>query len=293
MKNESHEFAPAGLGAQFLFPGVGTCQAYAEVSGASIELRRYAWAGRMHEGSFATSRRFVELTDIKARGGYKADEPEWRSLGLIRFYPGSRRFYSRWYDDEQTSLLCALDLERLAGLELNMEEARLAECGDVRNAHLHALLLRIREELLSPGFASTLVIEAACMGAAAELVQHFSQSPDRVRERGDKLSAAAIEQIGLSIRAGEIPGSLRALAEQEGVSARQYARLFHATAGETVGRFCARQLILRAKDLLSDRSLLTKEVAFRCGFANTASFARAFRRETGLSPKAYRQGLGQ
>jgi len=293
MKNALRGPGDRGRERRLLFPGLGTCQAHAEVAGASIEVRRFRWRGRPHTGSFAVTTRFIELTDIRACGGYSAAEREWRSLGPVRFYPGDRRFYSRWFGDEQTSLLCAFDLKRMLGVDLSIDEPHLADCVDIRNAHLHALLIRIKAELLSPGFMSGLILEAACMGAVAEIARHFGGSTDHAHGRGEKIAPAKIEQIGHGIRSGEIPASLRALADQEGVSIRQYTRLFHASAGETVGRFCARQLTLRAKDLLADRSLLIKEVAFRCGFSSTASFTRAFRRETGLYPTQYRDWLGR
>ena len=46
-----------------------------------------------------------------------------------------------------------------------------------------------------------------------------------------------------------------------------------------------------AKDLLTDRSLLVKEIAYRCGFANAASFGVAFRQMEGCSPQQFRDRL--
>ena len=275
----------------FVFPQVGKCQAFARLRGACAELRTFDWRGGMHEGSFATTKRFIELTDVRAKGGYWADEPAWRPLGAVRYYPGNRRFYGRWVDDRQTSLLCTLDLRELTGLDLEIDDTRLVECVDIRNEYLRVLMTRIRRDLLNPGFAQNLVLETACMAIAAELTQHFAAPPSVNRARGESLTQAEITLIGDQIRAGAAPATLAELAQEAGVGVRQFARLFRATTGEAVGRFCARQMLERGKDLLSDRTLLLKEVAYRCGFANTASFARAFRRETGLSPQQYRAEL--
>jgi AraC family transcriptional regulator len=278
--------------AGLLFPKVGRCDAFAEVPGACVELRQYVWSGHSHEGSFAIAKRFLELTDVDAHGGYHVRGPQWNPLGRIRFYPGNRRFYSRWSEDRQTSLLCALDVPHLTGIDFEIGNARLPECGNLTNGYLKTLLVRIRNELVAPGFASHMVIESACMAAAAELVHHFTGPPTPARQRGDRLSSQVVADLAASIRAGDAPASLDVLAKQEGVSARHYARLLRAATGESVSRFYARQMSHRGKDLLRDRALLIKEIAYRCGFANTASFTRAFRRETGMSPQQYRDQPG-
>ena len=275
--------------AGLLFPSTGTCQAFTQVSGAAVELRRFAWRNSIHEGSFAVPRSFIELTDVSATGGYHANQPEWWPLGPMRFYPGHRRFYSKWMDDEQTSLLCALDFKRLTGSTPDLDSRRLHECGNIRNDYLRALLIRIRNELVSPGFASDLVIETACGAAAAELHQHFATPSRGLRRRGDRMSRHEIGRTAQRIRCGEIPLSLDQMARSRGLSTRQFTRLFQQESGESYSRFCARHLALRGQDLLTDGTLLVKEVAYLCGFANTASFTRAFRRETGYSPKQFRE----
>lgn len=61
--------------------------------------------------------------------------------------------------------------------------------------------------------------------------------------------------------------------------------------GQTVMGLVAARLVLRAKVLLSDETLPVYAVADRLGFADTAAFSRFFRRETGLAPTQYREGL--
>lgn len=46
----------------------------------------------------------------------------------------------------------------------------------------------------------------------------------------------------------------------------------------------------RALELVADRGLSVKEIAYRLGFSDPASFSRAFKRWTGASPQALRGG---
>jgi AraC family transcriptional regulator len=49
----------------------------------------------------------------------------------------------------------------------------------------------------------------------------------------------------------------------------------------------------RAKDLLATDEEPITEIAFRCGYDNSAHFAAAFRRCAGLSPREYRNQRGR
>ncbi|MGA2975995.1 MAG: helix-turn-helix domain-containing protein [Spirochaetia bacterium] len=88
-----------------------------------------------------------------------------------------------------------------------------------------------------------------------------------------------------------IPGlSLQEVAREVGFSPAYVCRLFKEATGETIHRYITVYRLERAKDLLADpRQPKMTEVAARAGFADANYFARAFRRETGLSPSEYRE----
>ena len=85
--------------------------------------------------------------------------------------------------------------------------------------------------------------------------------------------------------------TLPELTRQLGVS----ARLLQADLEKAATSFRAIQLevvMARARDLLRDPRLSVKEVAFKLGFAHSASFCRAFARETGQTPTQFRSSQG-
>lgn len=291
---------PAGLidnmdqTARFALPSAGkyeTLIKQAILPDALIELRRFDWYD-LHEGMFQTPAAFVILTEAHGQGGYGSPPNEWSSLGAIRFFPGGLPFYARWREDQQIVLFVAVDIKALTGLGLDLDRPRLRECCDLRNSYLHSLLTRVQRELREPGFATELTLESASFAVATELLHHFASQPAKSRARGDTLRPDDVRRIASRLREEGQFLSLEQLASQEGLSARQFARLFKEATGEGIGTFSARQILLRSKDLLSQRELLMKEIAFRCGFASTTAFSRAFRKMEGCTPQDYRKRLG-
>ncbi|MDT4974789.1 MAG: hypothetical protein QOG98_547, partial [Pseudonocardiales bacterium] len=78
------------------------------------------------------------------------------------------------------------------------------------------------------------------------------------------------------------------IAAQLNISLRQLYRAFNGT-DSPAARIRSRRLE-RAAELLSARSVQphVERVAQQCGFVSAEYFSRAFRREFGLSPRAYR-----
>ncbi len=88
--------------------------------------------------------------------------------------------------------------------------------------------------------------------------------------------------------AGPAPG-VAELAALCGISTRHLHRQFLALTGATVADYVEATRIEQAKRLLDGRDHPIKAIAQACGFAHANSFARAFRRSTGLNPLAFRQ----
>ena len=85
------------------------------------------------------------------------------------------------------------------------------------------------------------------------------------------------------------PIGLEQAADGAGVSRATLARLFEEDLGRTVGREILRQRLNLAKKLLCDDAQSISEIAYRTGFCNPAYFTNTFRRETGITPKAWRK----
>ncbi len=80
-----------------------------------------------------------------------------------------------------------------------------------------------------------------------------------------------------------------AVAARVGMSPRTLARRFQQAVGESPGAYLRKARIAEARQMLEGTSLSVAEVMDRVGYSDAASFGRAFKRDAGLSPSAYRQ----
>lgn len=87
--------------------------------------------------------------------------------------------------------------------------------------------------------------------------------------------------IGDSFGAPEIAHSL-------GISRHRLDRLFASELGHSVGAEILSRRMARAKRLLADPAVPVGRIANACGFCNVAYLSNVFRRETGLSPRTWR-----
>jgi AraC family transcriptional regulator len=84
--------------------------------------------------------------------------------------------------------------------------------------------------------------------------------------------------------------AVSALAAYAGLGPRQLHRAFVAETGVPPRIYVERRRVHAAARMLERETSGLAEVASRSGFATLATFARAFRRELGVSPGRYRAG---
>ncbi len=83
-------------------------------------------------------------------------------------------------------------------------------------------------------------------------------------------------------------GTIHTLSKEIGTCASTLRKRFRSTSGVTLGRYIREQQLLHATSLLSDSQLPIGEIALRCGYESSASFSRAFRKQSGENPRKYR-----
>ena len=212
-------------------------------------------------------------------------------IGNVFVRPAGITLYSRSNGGHIRTVRLAVEpdcYEATTGSRIDANLNILQMCLDLRDDRPRALLKRMHEELVTPGFAGAALLEA--YGTA--LMIETSRSIAAHRERHASLGRLAGWQYRRVCERIEAEGPVPTLAELAalcGISVRHFVRLYRALTGESVTAHIARTQVARAMVLLKDDALPLKEVAARLGFAHPGSFSAAFRRATGISPSKYRQ----
>ena len=82
---------------------------------------------------------------------------------------------------------------------------------------------------------------------------------------------------------------VEALAARVGMSPRHFARVFRAEVGVSPGRFVEKVRVEAARRHLEDSEGGVEEIAARAGFGSAETMRRAFMRQLGVAPAAYRE----
>ncbi|MDF3058446.1 MAG: AraC family transcriptional regulator [Rariglobus sp.] len=85
--------------------------------------------------------------------------------------------------------------------------------------------------------------------------------------------------------------SVAFLAEQLRVSPGHLSHLFGSGADGSLTQYIHQQRVARAIEALGSNKLSVSEIAWACGFTDPGYFARVFRKQTGMTPQAYRKKL--
>jgi AraC family transcriptional regulator len=214
----------------------------------------------------------------------------FRTLGRLTFSPPQIPYDARGEGGEiqVASFNVAPRLFELLMRDFDWDERRLLACVDVSAPRIDAALMQLAQEAVSPGFASDVFLEGASAMIVVELARYLRA------EKSGELSEGRFFTTGELSRIEEIidnDGSvtLETIASECGMAVRTLTRVFKATTGKTIREAIADRRVRRAMKLLKDPSLPLKVIAFQTSFSSASSFASAFRRETGMTPGAYRR----
>ncbi len=114
----------------------------------------------------------------------------------------------------------------------------------------------------------------------------FPAHPDLLPPHVSDLTRRAVSYFCLHY---DQPFRREALAGNLGVTSGYLTHVFRKDLGMTPSEYLTRLRVIRARELLADPAYTITEVAARVGYDDAAYFSRIFLKETGHSPRAYRQ----
>lgn len=207
---------------------------------------------------------------------------------------GSAGRYS--WPDEADVFNIGLDpvfVERLAEREYGQDGVELVDHVGGADPVTRGLAEALEAEIVSGEPGGSLFIDSIATALGVHLLRHYAASPQRPAGRTYGLSRTALAAIDDHVRANlDAELRLEDLADLAHLSPFHFARSFKAATGLSPHQYVVQCRIERAQALLLRRDLTVAEVARRTGFATASHLARHFRRQTGLTPGAYRRTRG-
>ena len=198
------------------------------------------------------------------------------------------------FDRPHDVILLAVDYAKLQALCANLalpEDGCFAALhrGPVRDPLVIGLIDCLWAEADADEPPRMLLRESALVCLAAALVAGANGkqvAPEAKGQLAPWQERRAIERLTAEL-AGNV--SLASLAADVGLSPFHFARAFKRSTGLPPHRYQTMLRIERAKELLRDGRRSITTIALDLGYGSSQSLARAFTREVGISPLAYRR----
>jgi AraC family transcriptional regulator len=216
--------------------------------------------------------------------GHQPLEMRWRSLSRAPTH--TFNLHVPWEALTQTA-------ERVEGCD--PAHLTLVKRAGFQDPLLLQLALSVWRELQEGAPTGALFAQEAAQLLSHHLLRRYTAYGDRMAATPSTpsphtLTARQLQRVIDCIE--DQPGqdlTLEVLAEQTGFSRHHFAYLFRRTTGETPHQFVLRLRLKRARQLLEASELSLAHIAVACGFADQSYFTRAFKRELGVTPRAYQR----
>ncbi len=200
---------------------------------------------------------------------------------MLKVTPAGERHCDRFDRGDARGLLIEADPDRVEAMRPHA--AVLERHVNFRGGMPAAIARRIYQEFRAMDTAAPLAIEGLLLEllAAATRERLDRAPPDRpawVAEARDMLHADPAARHTL----GDLAGAV-------GVHPVTLARSFRRSFGCSVGQYVRRLRIERAAAQVAGSDTPLAEIALAAGFADQSHFSNVFRRQTGMSPSAYRR----
>jgi AraC family transcriptional regulator len=150
----------------------------------------------------------------------------------------------------------------------------------------------VLNELSEQTATSRMVAEMSSLMLATRLIQNYVDRNliDRITGAARSLDHARMRRVLDYIDQNlEEEFTISDLARLAHLSVFHFARTFANTIGIPPQRYVGQRRLESAKKMISTGRLPLCEIAFRSGFSSQASFTRAFRRATNMTPGEFRQ----
>lgn len=197
--------------------------------------------------------------------------------------------------DETASLMLALDpsfVEQIASESETTNHVELIRNLGIQDAQIEHIVLALRAELEVGCPSGRLYGDALAVALAADLLGKYAALVPNTHSHSAGLPAYKLQRVVEYINANLTKDlTLAEIAQVAGMNPHYFSRAFRQATGIPPHRYVINCRVETAKKLLMDDELPLVEVGLSVGFQNQSHFTTLFHKLTGVTPKAYRDGI--
>jgi AraC family transcriptional regulator len=213
-------------------------------------------------------------------------------VGCIGIIPAHLPIRSMWLNENEFTQ-CYLEpalIDRVAYESVNPDRVELMlAIPPTIDPLIWQISSSLKTVLASGDRHSCFYAESMATALAVHLLKYYATRRHVLRKDRDGLTKIklnqAIEYINEHLSEDL---SLMDIATELEMSQYYFCRSFKQSIGVTPHAYLVQRRIERAQALLSQKQGSILDIAIECGFANSSSFAKCFRRQTGVSPQQFR-----
>lgn len=154
---------------------------------------------------------------------------------------------------------------------------------------ISGIMAGLADELTAQRQANVLFVQGLAQSLTVHLLRSYSDAAGRPLRATAQLPAWRLRMAVDHMEAHlQQPFDLDRLADICGMSRFHFSRAFHNTTGSSPSRWFIRRRVELAKQMLREGDISIIEISLGVGYESPGHFAQVFRRETGMSPRAYR-----
>lgn len=213
-----------------------------------------------------------DLFYIRAEDRHSYESVNGLVLHNIIYCPERLKLNVDWKDLLQTTALAGKD-----------PRWRLSSHGMVQ---ARQLIGQLEHESVKTDALSVCLTESLFLQLCILLHRHRYQSQDATGPDSSETLDLLMAALGKSL---DSTFELTQFCQQHQVAERHLRQIFRQQTGMSISQYLRQLRICQAQDLLRHSELLIGDIATRCGFEDSNYFSVVFTKETGMTPRLWRQ----
>lgn len=262
-----------------------------------VALRSYAYSGQdvevppMRDFMLVSYR--VGVTPMERRFDGKWTQTTC-GPGSVSLLTRSQASHWHWTEDvDVTHVYLTQDFVSEVACEVmgrTVEDVTLADVLRTDDPVMTAAVSSIAAEATASGLGGALYVDSVARQLVIHLLRRYAAVRLRPQEQSGRLTAAQRRSV-LEFIEANLHGALdlKAMAAEVNMGACTFARHFRRTIGVAPYAYAMERRLDRARRLLENTSIPTKEIASISGFSDQAHLTRLFARRYGTTPSAFRK----